>query len=368
MNEGQKGLEQKVLSTGLCAACGACLALCPYLRTRQGRVVKLDDCDLATGRCYAYCPRSRVDWEELQTRIFGKDYREIEIGTTRQVLMAKATDPVWKEKVQNGGVISALIDFAIREGIIQSAVLTQRDADLLPQGQIVSERSQILSCSGSSYVSGPTLEALNQGPWEGAERIGLVGLPCQVLALAKMKLSTLETKTPIERLDLVIGLFCTWALDYKPLKQFLAGRFGKTPIQKLDITPPPERLLEVWVGGSVEAISLDEIRAFIRPACLVCPDMTSEFADLSVGTVEGTADWNTLIIRTERGEELIKKAGKAGIIESQPLPGGHLEHLKEASLLKKQRALTALKAQEGQVENYLILPDGLSEKILEGKG
>jgi len=83
----------------------------------------------------------------------------------------------------------------------------------LPQGQIVSKREQVLSCSGSSYVSGPTLEALNQGPWKEEERIGVVGLPCQALALAKMRASSLETKTPIDRVDLVIGLFCTWALD-----------------------------------------------------------------------------------------------------------------------------------------------------------
>lgn len=364
MNEGQKGLEEKVLSRGLCAACGACLALCPYLKSRQGRVVKLDDCDLTAGRCYAYCPRSQVDWEGLQTRIFGKDTQEIEMGMVRKVLMARAKDPLWEGKVQTGGVVSALIDFALRERIIQSAVLTQREADLLPQGQIVSERSQVLFCSGSSYISGPTLEVLNQGPWQGDERIGIVGLPCQVLALAKMKSSALEAKTPIDRVDLVIGLFCTWALDYKPFKAFLEDRFAHQPIQKLDITPPPERLLKVWVGDKVQEIPLDEIRAFIRPACEVCPDMTSEFADLSVGTVEGMVDWNTLIVRTAFGEDLVHKAEQAGIIETRPLADESLKHLKEASLLKKQRALTALKKQGDQKEGYLKISDGLREKIL----
>jgi len=329
-----------------------------------GRVIKLDDCDLTTGRCYAYCPRSQVDWEELHSRIFGKGYQEIEIGPAHEILMAKAKDPVWKAKVQNGGVVSALIDFAIQEEIIQAAVLTQRDTNLLPGGQIVSQRSQILCCSGSSYISGPTLEALNQGPWKDGERIGLVGLPCQVLALTKMKVSPLETKTPIERVNLIIGLFCTWALDYKLFKTFLEDRFGHSPIQKLDITPPPERLLKVWVDDRVQDIPLDEIRAFIRQACQVCPDMTSEFADLSVGTVEGAINWNTVIIRTEQGKELVHRAMEAGIIEGHPLPDENLKHLKEASWLKKQRALLALKEQEDPADSYLVLPKGLSEKIL----
>lgn len=364
MNEGQKGLDEKVLTPGLCAACGACLSLCPYLQSRQTRIVKLDECDLAAGRCYAYCPRCEVDWEGLQRRLFGKDYQDLEIGTARKIVMARAKDPAWKAKAQNGGVVSALIGFALQEGIIQAAILTRREAQLLPQGQIVSQRSQVLSCSGSSYISGPTLEALNQGPWQGDEQIGMVGLPCQVLALAKMKTAALETKTPIDRVGLVIGLFCTWALDYKPFKTFLDDRFGPSPIEKLDITPPPDRLLQVLAGGRVEGISLDEIRAFIRPACGVCLDMTSEFADLAVGTVEGMVDWNTLIVRTERGADLVERAEQTGIIETRSLADENLTHLKEASLLKKQRALTALKQQGDLKEGYLKLSDGLREEIL----
>jgi coenzyme F420 hydrogenase subunit beta len=368
MNQGQKGLEEKVLRKNMCTACGACLGLCPYLKSREGKIIKLDDCDLSNGRCYAYCPRSRVDWEGLQKKIFDQDYKDINLGTVREVRMARAKEPIWKGKVQTGGVVSALIDFALREGIIHSAVLTQREKDLLPSGRIVSERDQILSCSGSGYISGPTLEALNQGSWQGEERIGVVGLPCQILALAKMKESDLPNKTPVERVVLTIGLFCTWALGYKPFKMFLEDRFGLQSIQKLDITPPPERLLKVWVGDQIEEIPLDEIRDFIRPACQVCPDMTSEFADLSVGTVEGVPDWNTVIVRTERGKDLLSAAVKKGIIETQDLPEENRRHLQEASRLKKQRALTALKnLGEPEEEGYLNLSADLKEKILEEK-
>jgi ferredoxin len=38
MNRGLKGLEEKVFQKDLCTACGACLSLCPYLRSWQGRV------------------------------------------------------------------------------------------------------------------------------------------------------------------------------------------------------------------------------------------------------------------------------------------------------------------------------------------
>jgi len=364
VNKGLKGLEEKVFDRGLCSVCGACLSLCPYLRSWKGRVVKLDHCNLEEGRCFAYCPRAEVDLDGVYKNTFGKTYEEIEIGPVRRILMARAKDSLWTKKAQTGGVVSCLIDFALREGVIQAGILTPRDGDLLPQGRIIKGRKEILSCAGSSYVSGPTLEALNRGPWKGDERIGIVGLPCQVLALARMKTSTLEKRTPIDRVDLVMGLFCTWALDYKPLMAFLNERVDDRPIKKLNITPPPERILEVTSGGTLYRIPVDDIRSFIRPSCRVCLDMTAELSDISVGTVEGKEGWNTVIVRTAKGENLLKRAKNAGVIETRPLPKDNLSHLKEASLLKKRRGLDALKEKGGIEKAYFTLSANLIKRII----
>jgi coenzyme F420 hydrogenase subunit beta len=368
MNKGLKGLEEKVISQDLCAACGACLSLCPYLRSWKGRVVKLDNCNLEEGRCFAYCPRTEVDLDGVYRRIFGKGYEEIEMGPFRKIMMARARDPQITKKAQTGGVVSALFDFALQEGMIQSGILTPRDGELLPQGKIIKNRKKILSCAGSSYVSGPTLEALNRGPWKGKERIGIVGLPCQVLALARMKASKLDKKTPIDRVDFVIGLFCTWALEYKPFMAFLKERVNGLPIKKLNITPPPERILEVTAGNKLVRIPVDDIRPFIRPSCRVCLDMTAELSDLSVGTVEGKEGWNTVIVRTATGENLLRRAKKAGFIETKSLPKDNLKHLIEASLLKKRRALDALKERGGIEKGYLNLSADLVKRIVSASG
>ena len=363
MNEGLRALVERVLDRDLCVSCGACVSLCPYLRSWQGRTVKLDDCDLAEGRCFDYCPRSRVDLDWLHREIFGGPYKEVDMGTVRSVLMARSPDSVWEGKSQNGGVVSALTDLAIKEGIIHAAVLTGRDVNLLPRGEIVSSREGIIACAGSIYTSGPTLEALNRGPWTGDERIGIVGLPCMVLALAKMKTSSLEMRTPIDRVDLVIGLFCTWALDYESFMAFLRQRFGDRPIGKVDITPPPERLMKITVKDELHHIPLGEVRPFIRTGCHVCPDMTSEFSDISVGSVEGEEGWNTVLVRTEKGEELVKRAEAEDVIESRPLPGDKLSHLKEASLLKKRRAIDALNDRGELEDGYLTLSQEFTRQI-----
>jgi coenzyme F420 hydrogenase subunit beta len=179
-----------------------------------------------------------------------------------------------------------------------------------------------------------------------------------------MKTSTLEKRTPIDRVDLVMGLFCTWALDYKPLMAFLNERVDGRPIKKLNITPPPERILEVTSGGTLYRIPVDDIRSFIRPSCRVCLDMTAELSDISVGTVEGKEGWNTVIVRTAKGENLLKRAKNAGVIETRPLPKDNLSHLKEASLLKKRRALDALKEKGGIEKAYFTLSANLIKRIL----
>jgi coenzyme F420 hydrogenase subunit beta len=366
VNRGLKALEEKVFGRDLCAACGACLSLCPYLRSWKGRAVKLENCNLEEGRCFAYCPRTEVDLDEVYQKIFGKGYEEIELGPVRKIMMARGKDPIRRKKAQTGGVVSSLIDFALYEEVIHASILTPRDGSLLPQGKIITSRKAVLRCAGSSYVSGPTLEALNRGPWKGKERIGIVGLPCQVLALAKMKSSKLEQKTPIDRVDLVIGLFCTWALDYKPFTAFLHERVGGRPIKKLNITPPPERILEVTAGGEHYQIPVDDIRPFVRPSCRVCLDMTAELSDISVGTVEGKEGWNTVIVRTPVGEEFLTRAKKAGVIEARPLPKNNFNHLKEASLLKKRRALDALNEKGGTEKAYFTLSPNLIKRILSG--
>src|SRR4030042_3354625 len=149
VNKGLKALEEKVFGRDLCVFCGACLSLCPYLRSWKGRVVKLDDCNLEEGRCFAYCPRTDVDLNKVYEGIFGKGYEEIEVGPVRKIMMARATDPLWTKKAQTGGVVSALIDFALREKMIQAGILTPRDQDLLPQGRIVTSRKKILGSAGS---------------------------------------------------------------------------------------------------------------------------------------------------------------------------------------------------------------------------
>jgi len=353
--KGCRELQSEVLARDLCTLCGACVGMCPYLVAYRGRIVALDECDLRQGRCYVFCPRTSLDLDELSRAVFGVPYAADELGTVQEIAMARARDEGIRSKAQFGGTVTALASFALEQGLIDSAVLTASDENMLPSGMAVGNTAQVRDCAGSNFVAAPTLAAFNRQSETDAQSIGVVATPCQALALAKMRASPLENRNNIDKLKLVIGLFCTWALRYEELARFLADRVPLGQIVRFDIPPPPANIFQVFTDSDRIDISLDEVRPFVRPTCDVCIDLTAEFADIAVGAAEGVEGWNTLIIRSDAGKELVEAARAKGVIETAPLPEENLAHLKEASLLKKKRGLKKIIETTGSDEDLLYL-------------
>ena len=208
----------------------------------------------------------------------------------------------------------------------------------------------------------PVLEALNHIPKDSEERLGIVAMPCQALALAKMKKDPPQNRVNIGNVKLVIGLFCTWALSPDEFHQFLKENLDLPQVIKFDIPPPPANRFDAYTRSGEVLFPLDQIKEFIMPTCSYCLDMTSEFSDISVGSVEGLEGWNTVIVRTEVGAELMEIAKAKGNLETDTLSPQNLAHLKEAALLKKKRALRQIIERSGDKRNLLYL--GLSESIV----
>jgi coenzyme F420 hydrogenase subunit beta len=355
--KGPQELQREVADRKLCARCGACLGMCPYRATHLCKIVVLDECSLSQGRCYAFCPRASVDLDVLNQTVFGVPAGDVdgELGVFQKIVMARAGEAATRDRAQYGGTVSALMSFALRGGLIDSAVLTSSDQRQQPHGTAVRDEAGVLACAGSNFVASPTLEAFNREVVTEAQRIGVVATPCQALALAKMRASTLENRNHIEKLKLVVGLFCTWALRYEDFAAFLAERTKLAEITRVDVPPPPAEVFEVYSGASRVSIPLDEVRRFTRPACDLCLDLTAELADVSVGSAEGVDGWNTLIVRSNAGVELVEAAVAAGALETAELPEERLAHLEQAALLKKQRALQNIVDRTGSADDLLYL-------------
>jgi coenzyme F420 hydrogenase subunit beta len=195
--KGPQDLDKEVIKADLCTLCGACVGLCPYFRAYRGRIVLMDNCNLSQGRCYFFCPRTSSDLEAVNQALFGERYPGDSLGTHRQVTMAKSLDKNALAKGQYGGVVSAIMALALKKKMIDRAVLTQRGKELLSSGTLAQNKRQVLACAGSNYIASPTLEAFNRGVQGPSQKIGVVGIPCQVLAMGKMRVNPLENKSQI---------------------------------------------------------------------------------------------------------------------------------------------------------------------------
>jgi coenzyme F420 hydrogenase subunit beta len=364
---GPKELLEDVYKKDLCVGCGACVELCPYFRSHKGKTAMLFPCDLAQGRCYAYCPKAEVDLDALAQRWWGKVYEGDPLGNHLAVVKARVGKKAPGGLFQAGGTVSSLITFALDQGIIDAAVLTDRE-DLIPVPRLVSRGEDVAACATSKYTAAPTLSALNRAVQQGCRKIAVVGTPCQVTAVAQMRANPLDKPDFKDPVALVVGLFCTWALDTRKLLGLLSMRLDLQKVKKMDIPPPPAEVLVIETDDEKVEISLSEIRPIIPHGCTVCPDMTAEWADLSVGILEGDPHWNTLIVRTERAQALVDNASDAGWLLSEAIPPENLAHLRIAAANKKKRTLqTAL--QEGLVNaegrSCLRINPGAVEKMLK---
>jgi len=340
---GQRELERTILKSGLCTGCGACVNICPYQASYRDRTVTLHDCDLGQGRCWAFCPRTPTDLKALQRTLYGGELTE-ELGSVRGFYITRASKGI-RSGVQHGGTVTALMSLALREGLIDAAVLAARGEGLLPRGVTVRDPEEVLKLGGSRFVVSPTVAEFNRALQTDAGRIGVVATPCQALALAKMRNPPPEIPdSGIDRLHLVVGLFCGWALSWQKLTALLASKTDLDAITGMDIPPSRYHTLEVYTPSGTIPVSLDEVTPCVRESCSSCGDMTAEFSDLSVGSArlqEGWQEarfWNQVIVRSERGEELLDLARRRGVLEFREVPAGNLEKLKAASLGKRRTA------------------------------
>lgn len=331
--EGQGRLIVQVINKGLCVRCGACVGLCPYFNYFDGKVVVMDLCPAGTFRCLQVCPRAGYD----KTFPVSGEATD-DIGVCREILMARSTDEAIRKRSQYGGVVSALLIYALEKETISSAVLTDAGDLFAPKGRIANTRSEVLDCGGSRYSASGGLSVMNTAIKKGHSRLGVVGLPCQMEALARMRLMQPDGKERARAVSLKIGLFCTWAIDYPRLEAYLAGQKLEGPVLKSDIPPPPSEAFKVQTQIGWRDFPLSDIRPMVQKGCSLCEDMTAEQSDISVGTAEGRDGWNTVIARTDTGSQLLKSAIKEGWLETDDLPGASLDHLKEAARNKRNRA------------------------------
>jgi coenzyme F420 hydrogenase subunit beta len=329
-----KELFTDVVTSGLCTGCAACIVACPYdvleYDTADGHY-KPFHVDADGGRedcthgqkgctlCTRACPRFR-DWEtEVDAFRFGRERTEDEvIGVASDVVLARATDPELQAVGQDGGLVAALLVWALEHDEIDAALVSGLEGDgstwqAVPT--VARTREEVLATSGSRYTYSANLLAYPDAVDAGAERLCLVGMGCMTSAPGVM--GARKAGKIARRLSLTIGLMCSKTFDDAIFEELFEARYGvaRERIKKMNI----KGVFQLWLtDGSYLEVPLKEAHAWTREGCTQCPDFAAEHADLSTGGIGAFNDWTLVVVRTERGRELLDAMVRDGAVEVRP--------------------------------------------------
>ncbi|HEX3621172.1 MAG TPA: Coenzyme F420 hydrogenase/dehydrogenase, beta subunit C-terminal domain [Acidimicrobiales bacterium] len=329
-----KHLYSEVVTSGLCTGCAGCVVACPHdvlgYDDREGvykpfhleEELGPDNCthgEKGCTSCTRACPRFR-SWEtEIDTHLFGRTRLPDEVdGIAKDIILARAVDPKVHELGQDGGLVSAILIWALEHGYIDAALVSYLEGDgtswkAIPG--VATNREEILAAAGSRYTYSANTMAYAEAVQKGAEKLALVGMSCQSSVPPVMTVR--KAGKPARRFVLNIGLLCSKTFDDAIFEELFEAKYGlhKQDMVKMNI----KGVFQIWMrNGDYHEVPLKECHAWTREGCKLCPDFAAEHADISTGGIGAFNDWTLTIIRTDLGREIMVKMLQDGTIEGRP--------------------------------------------------
>ncbi len=323
----------------LCTRCGTCTAACPVeaMRVGAGGYPEVDPSRCTgCGRGRRTCPGGRVSYRRLAALTFGDD-RDDDVfdGRVLENWLVRAADPDVRGGAASGGAVTALLLHLLRTGAVDACVVTRMRRDDPASGEafLAETEEEVLAARQSRYSVIPVNAALAAARRRPG-RVAVVGLPCHVHGL---RLLLEEDRALREKVALVIGLYCSSALDPQGLRDLLWAR-GLPPGSIRDLRfrdgPWPGAVRALDRNGRAHRLhpsnfkdgAINYLFALYAPLrCRLCYDGSAEFADLAASDVWRRAPdggfiepaTTRLVVRTPAGRAALAAALEAGALDAR---------------------------------------------------
>ena len=331
----------EIVDNGLCAKCGTCVVVCPNNLLAFEDTPKLTDECLRKGHgmCYDVCPRVSSGKYQIKIR---ENFKEEYFYGKGDV------------EGQDGGVVSTFLKYLLKNKKIDGAIVVG-DECWKPVSLIVQNPDDIEKAAKSKYAIS-TLDALREAGEMGIEKVAVVGLPCQIAGLRKLQYFPYLAKydgelgkngklAKLPKIEYLIGLLCTEKFEYDGLKETLAkNNINIEDVKKFDIK---KGKLIVITEDEEYKIPLKDIE--MNAGCKMCRDFDAEMADVSVGCVGSPDGYSTVIIRTEKGEEI-----KNAVELKEGVDLDAIEKLRELKLNRFKKELERRKENNEKISFYWV--------------
>ena len=344
-----------VVEWRLCLGCGACVAACPNRAITlvdirdQGLRPVIDSAECRKcGGCIEVCPGIEISHRAFDSRIIPE--LSPEWGPVMEVWEGYATDSEIRYNGSSGGVATALALFCLEKqdtcGVLH--IGARQGAPLENAAVFSKSRADLLACTGSRYSPAAPCEKLEWIRQADCPSV-FIGKPCDVVALRKSQAVNPELD---EKVGLAISIFCAGT-----------PATGGTYNILSEIGVKPEEAEQIryrgcgWPGATTVKIKGDPGRTrqmsyeeswgnilshWGQFRCRLCPDSTGEFADISCGDPwyrelkENEQGWSLVLVRTEKGKEILQEAMKAGYVKLECVEPDTLPQSQKALLLRRR--------------------------------
>jgi coenzyme F420 hydrogenase subunit beta len=279
-------------------------------------------------------------------------------GPVLEVWEGYATDPEIRFKGSSGGAATALALYCLEKEKMAGAlhIGSNPEQPLSNIAVFSRNREELLIRTGSRYSPAAPCERFD---WiQNAESACVfIGKPCDVAALRKFQKLHSEFNTKI---GLTISIFCagtpSTAGTYKLLDSLDIKADDVSEIRYRGCGWPG--MTSVTLNGDTQEkrqITYEEswgniLCNHVQFRCRLCPDGTGELADLSCGDPwyrqinPGESGRSLVLVRTERGREILHKAMEAGYVELERAQPTVLSASQQSLLNKKKMLLGRLLA------------------------
>ncbi len=358
-----RDLKKEVHLKGLCGKCGGCVSFCSAgdlnaLRIGQNGLPEFVDEEkcVECGICYLICPETNV----LNTDLVEKFSWKAPIGRWRNLTSARTTDQKLHARATDGGVVTSLLLYALKKGIINGALVSKRTGPFSRQPIIATTPEEIKESAGTFFEESshleevgdiyttysPTIYEIKVLEKSTLERLAIVGTPCQINTIRKMQVLGV---LPSNSFTLTIGLFCVENFSFdqqarKKLEKTLKVNLDK--VKKLNIKD--DVIITKDTGEKIH-IPIDVVDQVARPACLACSHFANDFADIACGGLGSPDGYTTTVVRTEFGETVYNGAKLNGFLDELSFKTKKEQKIHKSKLLAKITSFNKMKKKRSKM-------------------
>lgn len=317
-----------VVKRGLCTGCGTCVGVCPreasemVIDRRRGRYIPKIDSQACRkcGLCFEVCPGHSMDFESHGRACFGDIPGHVALGKYLDCYIGYASDPDVRFDGASGGLVTALLTFALKKGLINGALVTRMHPHkpLEPVSFIARTPEEIVLAGRSKYCPVPANRALKRIA-NSSGKFAVVGLPCHIQGLRKAEQCITRLR---ERIRYRISLTCSQCFSFQGTRQILQRHeISPADVEELEYRGrgwPGIMLIKTRDGGRTEVPFNDyypKLAPYVLSRCTLCSDLFGELSDLSCGDAwvpeAVCADRfgsSFVLTRTPEAEELLEAA------------------------------------------------------------